>query len=61
MDNSLLLALGLFLIVEGVLPALFPNRWRAYLVKILEQPVGSIQRMGIISFFLGVVILYICL
>ena len=61
MDNSLLLALGLFLIVEGVLPALFPNRWRAYLVKILEQPIESIQRMGIISFFLGVVILYICL
>lgn len=61
MNNSLLLALGLFLIVEGVLPALFPNRWRAYLVKILEQPIESIQRMGIISFFLGVVILYICL
>ena len=61
MVNSLLIALGLLLIVEGVLPAFFPNRWRAYLVKLLELPIGSIRRMGTITVLLGFLILYMYL
>jgi|TARA_B110000914_G_C15130612_1_gene294798 uncharacterized protein YjeT (DUF2065 family) len=61
MENSLLLALGLFLIMEGVLPALFPNRWRAYLLKLLEQPIQSIRTMGIVIVLLGTLFLFFCL
>ncbi|MDX2368572.1 MAG: DUF2065 domain-containing protein, partial [Colwellia sp.] len=32
MTDTLLLAFGLVLIIEGVAPALFPNKWRAYLL-----------------------------
>jgi uncharacterized protein YjeT (DUF2065 family) len=31
-------ALGLVLIIEGIGPMLFPNKWRSYLQKIAEQP-----------------------
>lgn len=59
MDNNLLIAFGLFLIIEGLLPALFPNRWRAYLLKLLAQPIESIRTMGTITVLVGVLIIYI--
>ena len=59
METNLLIAFGLFLILEGILPALFPNRWRAYLLKLLEQPIESIRTMGTITVFFGVLIIYI--
>ena len=59
MENNLLLAFGLFLILEGILPALFPNRWRAYLLKLLAQPIESIRTMGTITVMVGVILLYI--
>jgi hypothetical protein len=61
MENTLLLSLGIFLIVEGLLPALFPNRWRAYLLKLLEQPIESIRTIGTVTVLSGFLILYMCL
>ena len=59
MENNLLIAFGLFLILEGILPALFPNRWRAYLLKLLDQPIESIRIMGTITVLVGALIIYI--
>ena len=59
MENSLLIAFGLFLILEGLLPALFPNKWRAYLLKLLDQPIESIRTMGTITVLVGVLVIYI--
>jgi uncharacterized protein YjeT (DUF2065 family) len=56
---TIVTAFALFLIIEGLLPALFPNRWRAYLAKLLEQPVESIRIMGTVTVLLGVVILWL--
>lgn len=57
MDTNIVLAIGLVFIIEGFLPALFPNRWRDYLLKIADMPVGSIRFMGMMVLALGIIIL----
>ncbi|KKL01431.1 DUF2065 domain-containing protein [Rheinheimera mesophila] len=49
--------LGLVLIIEGVAPLLFPNRWRSYLKKIAEQPTAQMQQLGGILVIAGVLLL----
>lgn len=58
MTDTLLLAFGLVLIIEGVAPALFPNRWRAYLLKLTEQPITVIRNIGFFVLLLGVIIIW---
>ncbi|PCI53686.1 MAG: DUF2065 domain-containing protein [Gammaproteobacteria bacterium] len=57
MTDTLLLAFGLVLIVEGVGPAFFPNKWRAYLLKLAEQSTIDIRNIGLFILFLGVIII----
>ncbi|GAB1055648.1 DUF2065 domain-containing protein [Shewanella algae] len=55
----LLMALGLVLILEGVGPLLFPNRWRRYLLEMASQPTVIMQRLGGVLVVAGIVILII--
>ncbi len=50
-------ALGLVLIIEGLGPMLFPNKWRCYLQKIAEQPTTQMQQLGGILVTAGVLLL----
>lgn len=50
-------ALGLVLIIEGLGPMLFPNKWRCYLQKIAEQPSAQMQQLGGILVTAGVLLL----
>jgi len=59
MADTLLLAFGLVLIIEGVAPALFPNKWRAYLLKLAEQPIANIRNIGFCVLFLGVIVIWL--
>jgi len=59
MTDTLLLALGLVLIIEGGGPALFPNKWRAYLLKLAELPITDIRNIGLFILFLGVIIIWL--
>ncbi len=59
MIDTLLLAFGLVLIVEGVGPALFPNKWRSYLLKVTEQPAQDIRNIGFFILTLGATIIWI--
>ena len=59
MTDTLLLAFGLVLIIEGLAPALFPNKWRSYLLKLAEQPVGDIRNIGLFIFALGALIIWL--
>ncbi len=52
-------ALGLVLIIEGVAPALFPNKWRAYVLKIAAQPVAEIRNIGILILAIGTIVLWL--
>ena len=51
-------ALGLVLIIEGLGPMLFPNKWRSYLQKIAEQPSAQMQQLGGILVIAGILLLF---
>jgi len=59
MTDTLLLAFGLVLIIEGVGPALFPNKWRAYLLKLVEFPITDIRNIGFFILVLGSIIIWL--
>ncbi len=57
--DTLLLAFGLVLIIEGIAPALFPNKWQAYIRKLAEQPITDIRNIGLFVLLLGVIVIWI--
>jgi len=60
MNTELLLsAIALALIIEGLIPALFPNKWRAYVLKLAEESPQSIRVLGISIIAIGVIILWL--
>ncbi|MFC4655468.1 MULTISPECIES: DUF2065 family protein [Rheinheimera] len=58
MSEFWLAALGLVLLVEGIGPLLFPNRWRRYLLKIAAQDSAAMQQLGGVLVLAGVLLLY---
>lgn len=52
-------ALALALIIEGLIPALFPNKWRAYVLKLAEETPQSIRSIGLTIIVIGLVILWL--
>lgn len=57
--NSLLAAVGLVLVLEGVLPFLTPRLWRDTFRKLLELTDGQLRFMGLISMLLGLGIVFV--
>jgi len=55
----IMLALGIVLIIEGIGPLLFPNRWKAYLKEISTQNQQLLQRLGGGLVTAGIVLLII--
>jgi len=53
----ILAALGIVLIIEGIGPALFPNRWRNYLLRVAKESVSNLRTMGMIMLLLGIALL----
>ncbi|EHU4929116.1 DUF2065 domain-containing protein [Vibrio vulnificus] len=58
MSNSLWLALGLVLIVEGLGPLLTPRGWRNMVAQLSEQPDNQLRRIGGCLVVAGAVIAY---
>jgi uncharacterized protein YjeT (DUF2065 family) len=57
MSQTLLVAFALVLIVEGIGPMLFPNKWQSYIRQIAEQPIHQLRSMGGVLVIIGVVCL----
>jgi uncharacterized protein len=57
MGTTLLLALALMLILEGVLPFLAPNLWRDTFRKITQMSDGQIRFVGLSSMIVGLLLL----
>jgi len=57
--ETFLTALGLVLIIEGMGPALFPKRWRNYLLRITKEPLNNLRTMGLVMLTLGIIILFL--
>jgi uncharacterized protein YjeT (DUF2065 family) len=57
MATTLLMALALMLIFEGVLPFLAPTLWRETFRKITQMSDGQIRFVGLSSMLVGVLLL----
>jgi uncharacterized protein len=55
--TTLLMALALMLIFEGVLPFIAPNLWRETFRKITQMTDGQIRFVGLSSMIVGLLIL----
>ncbi|WP_162063520.1 DUF2065 domain-containing protein [Vibrio taketomensis] len=58
MSDSIWLAIGLVLIVEGLGPLLAPNGWRAMVAELSQQPDTHLRRIGGCLVVAGAVIAY---
>ncbi len=58
MGKSLLTALALMLIIEGLLPFLAPGFWRETFRRIIAMSDGQLRFVGLTSMLAGVVLLY---
>lgn len=46
--DALWLALVIVLLVEGLGPLLFPNKWQRYLARLAQEPVASLRQIGVV-------------
>jgi len=51
----ILMAIAIVLIVEGIGPMLFANKWQHFLQQISQQPVSQLRTMGGVLVTTGVV------
>ncbi|WP_251358125.1 DUF2065 domain-containing protein [Kangiella sp. TOML190] len=58
MSQEWLIAIGLFLVFEGLMPALLPKQWKQTMSEIAKHPDSSLRIMGLISMILGLVWIY---
>ena len=59
MISALITAFGLFLIIEGLLYALFPNTMKSMIGKMLNSSNETLKWTGIISAVMGLAIIWL--
>jgi hypothetical protein len=58
-SNTLLLALALMLIIEGLLPFLVPGFWRETFRRLIEMSDGQVRFIGLTSMLAGLLLLFL--
>lgn len=56
MGNTFLMALGLMLILEGLLPLLLPQAWRNTFKRMIELKDGQLRFVGLMSVIGGLLL-----
>jgi len=56
---SLLLAFGLMLVLEGLLPLLAPKTWRQTFERMITLKDGQLRFVGLISMLIGLALILI--
>ena len=56
MGNTLLMALGLMLVLEGLLPLLLPQAWRDTFKRMIQLKDGQLRFVGLMSVIGGLVL-----
>jgi len=57
MNSTLLTALGLMLVIEGVLPLLAPRAWRDTFKRMIELKDGQLRFVGLASVVGGLILI----
>jgi uncharacterized protein YjeT (DUF2065 family) len=58
MQQSLMLAFSLMLVLEGILPFLVPTIWRETFRKLTEMSDGQIRFVGFVSMIAGLLLMF---
>ena len=61
MWSVIIAAIGLMLIIEGILPFLHPDGWRKVFLMAIQMNNSEIRFIGLTSMLLGLLILYFTL
>ena len=56
--NELVIAIGLFLFIEGILYAIFPSKMKNMLKKLENLPLNQLRLSGLIFAIIGFVIVW---
>ena len=59
MKNWFFSSLGLMLVIEGLVPFFFPQGWRDTFKKLITMKSGQIRFMGLVSFLLGLIFIFL--
>ena len=59
MSHTLLTAIALVLVIEGILPFLVPALWRETFRRLTEMSDGQIRFIGLSSMVAGLLLLYL--
>jgi uncharacterized protein YjeT (DUF2065 family) len=59
MATTLLMALALMLVIEGLLPFLAPKVWRETFQRLMQLSDGQIRFFGLTSMVFGLILLFI--
>jgi len=59
LEKILLLALALMLVIEGIMPMLFPKIWRETFLNLTKYKNGQIRFFGFLSIILGIILFLI--
>lgn len=59
MWETLLAAVALMLVLEGIIPFLYPGKWRNLVAALAQINDRQLRMMGLVSMLLGVGLLYL--
>ena len=59
MGTTLLMALALMLVIEGVLPFLAPKLWRETFQRLMQLSDGQLRFFGLTSMMVGLILLIV--
>ena len=59
MISQLLLALALMLVLEGILPFVWPGKWREVFAQLLKLGDGQLRFIGLTSMIIGLVLILV--
>ncbi|MCP5368446.1 MAG: DUF2065 domain-containing protein [Hyphomicrobiales bacterium] len=57
--TDLIAALGLAMVIEGAIYALFPDGMKSMLVQVLNQPAGVLRGFGLVLAVVGVGVVWL--
>jgi len=57
MKSTLLTALGLMLVIEGILPLLLPQAWRDTFRRMIDLKDGQLRFVGLASVVVGLLLM----
>ncbi|MBD3754678.1 MAG: DUF2065 domain-containing protein [Gammaproteobacteria bacterium] len=58
-ENTLLIALALVFVLEGLLPFVFPELWRKMMLEAVQLSERQLRMMGLASISIGMLLLLI--